>query len=396
MAAVSLLPSISPSLGSAAATVASALASVTAEVAGTSRRLNGDVEWANRTLLSLFSDVEEQALDSTLPAMSGAETVLLLTSAVLFGLTAILALREIVRASQRLKDASTPAMAAGARTRRGVVLGFFLATGFRCVSLVVQLQEGGKQPLRYSQRPWLTLLELLPTAVFLTAFSLVARFWAWLHNTATMVPMPPLNCCCIQRTLLDCFCIILNVVSYVLIATITVVAVLLGATEHLWTYVSCVLGILNVAVALVILCCGLAMISEVGSVVHKKIPGRRLPLRVMLLTAACPALFMIRGAYYMVWDTLYEHQNRVIELVLILLGEWLPTVLTILILNPSRRTSPRTLGLEASSAVQDESTDSDAGVPLLGDDEPPQQRVSLGSPPSSAWHQLYPEQTASS
>lgn len=304
-------------------------------------------------------------------------------AACLFGGTALLAGRELVRMGRPSPAAASP-VNKGMQMRRTLVIFLLVANLARCLSLLAEraLAAGGPVPLIEDwgpqRRGWLSdLVALLPAVVFLSAFSVVVLFWAQLHYTTTIVPLP----------LLDCLFVCMNIACYLLVAAIAVCTFVLQAYSHLRTYMICIIGCLNAAVAVSFLYYGLMVVSALAETARKKLPQKRLTPRVVALSVVCPIALVIRGAWYLAWGLSLGKPSWEIDLALYVIGEWLPSVLALVILSPLQTGGIRTA---ADAAAADDSTDSEAPL-LQGDSAAPSQRALVGGAPGLTWKQLYPQ-----
>lgn len=271
----------------------------------------------------------------------------------------------------------------GMQMRRTLVLSLFVANLVRCLSVVAVLSmtndnsqdwlPGGWDDKR---RDWLRdIVALFPTLVFLSALSVVVMFWAQLHYTTTMVPLP----------MLQCVLICLNVGCYILVATVAVCTYLLKAYEQLSTYMICIVGFLDLVVAISFLYYGIMVMSELGEAAKKRLPEKKLTTRVKILTLVCPLVISIRGCCFLAWGLGLCKPTWLVDLVLCIAGEWVPSVVLLLVLGPVKPSQPRS----PLVAVSD-STDSD--VPLLQDEAQNSRSGLLASGGSGyTWKQLYPE-----
>lgn len=296
----------------------------------------------------------------------------------LFSSAALLYARVLVRIG-RPSLAGTSPVNTGMRMRRLLVICSLTANMARCLSLSAELasQEGVQLPflkrLEPVQLPWVwDLVVLLPPFLFLSAFSVVVLFWAQLHYTTTIVPLP----------LLDCLFICVNIACYLLVTAIALCTFLLQAYSHLRIYMICIIGFLNVVVALSFFYYGLMVVLELRDASRKKSPGKRLAERVVALLAVCPLVLLLRGGCYLAWGMSLGQQSQLADLALCLSSEWLPSVAALVVLNPLQHSSPRS----PTDALND-STDSE---PLLQDAHPTP-RQAVASVPGLTWKQLYPQ-----
>lgn len=301
-------------------------------------------------------------------------------AACLFGGTALLAGRALLVMGRPSLSGASP-VNTGMQMRRSLVAFLLVANLVRCLSLVAELcfQEDMNLPLLAyldaAQQGWLRdLIALLPAVVFLSAFSVVVLFWAQLHYTTAIVPLP----------LLDCLFVCVNIACYLLVAAIAVCTFLLQAYSHLRTYMICIIGFLNATVAFFFLYYGLMVVSELAETARKKLPGKRLTPRVVVLSIVCPLSLLIRGAWYIAWGLSIGRPSMPADLALCVIGEWLPSVVTLVMLSPLQRG-----GARSPNESVDDSTDSEA--PLLQDDPSTPQRALAGGAPGLTWKQLYPQ-----
>lgn len=300
----------------------------------------------------------------------------------LFGLTALLAAQIAFRV-RRSSFGAAP-VNAGTRMRCYLALCLFAANVVRCLALAAQLalQEGllhglVTEELTPGQLQWVwDLISLLPAVVFLSAFSVVVLFWAQLHYTTTIVPLP----------LLDCLFVCVNIAGYLLVAAIAVCTFVLKAYDHLRTYMTCIIGFLNAVVSLSLFYYGLMVVSELAEMTRKKLPGKRLTLRILVLSVACPITLLARGATYLAWGLSLAKPSPMADLCLCLACEWLPSVVALVVVNPLQQRA----GPGSPTDSLDDSTDSEAHAPLLHD-EPQTPPRSLAGAPGGTWKQLYPQ-----
>jgi len=301
-------------------------------------------------------------------------------AACLFGCTALFAGRAWLLMGRPGVAGASP-INTGLQMRRSLVAILLVANLVRCMALIAELcfEEHVHMPfmdrLDAGQQGWVRdLVALLPAIVFLSAFSVVVLFWAQLHYTTTIVPLP----------LLDCLFVCVNIACYLLVAAIAVCTFLLQAYSHLREYMICIIGFLNAIVALSFLHYGFTVVSELAETARKKLPGKRLTHRVMILSVVCPLSLLVRGVWYIAWGLALGRPSMSVDFVLCLVGEWLPSVVTLVVLSPLQRG-----GARSPSESVDDSTDSEA--PLLQDDSSTPQRALAGGAPGLTWKQLYPQ-----
>mmetsp|Transcript_101419 Transcript_101419/g.295508 ORF Transcript_101419/g.295508 Transcript_101419/m.295508 type:complete len:337 (-) Transcript_101419:183-1193(-) len=296
----------------------------------------------------------------------------------LFGGVALLCARFLACVG-RPSPASASPVNTGMRMRRRLVVWLLAASAVRSLSLAAELalREGASSGLldrwEPSQRRWLgDLVALLPALLFLSAFSMVVLVWAQLHYTTTIVSLP----------LGDCLFVCINVACYLLVAVIAACTFLLRAYGHLWIYVTCIVGFLNMLVALSFLYYGLMVVLELRETSRRRSPGRRLTERVVVLLVVCPAALLLRGGCYLAWGLSLAEPSRLADLLLCFASEWLPAMAALAVLNPLKKVvSP----ISPSDTLHD-STDSE---PLLHEDAtPPPQNFAGAS--GMTWKQLYP------
>lgn len=275
-------------------------------------------------------------------------------------------------------------MNTGVQMRRTLVIGLLVANAVRCISLAIELGLKDQVALPFlegwpaEQLRWVRdLVALLPAVVFLSAFSVVVLFWAQLHYTTTIVPLP----------LLDCLFICVNIACYLLVAAVAVCTYLLHAYSHLRTYMICIIGFLNATVAVAFGYYGLMVVSELAETSRKKMPGKRLTLRVMVLSVACPLALLVRGGCYLTWGLTLGQPSALADFSLSLVGEWFPSAVALAVINPLQRG-----GAKSSTDPLEDSTDSEA--PLLPE-QPPTPRRNVEGAPGLTWKQLYPQPSAS-
>lgn len=315
--------------------------------------------------------------------------------ACLFACTAALAARALVligSAKPAGISSVNEATSTGAKMRRKLVTGLLVANVVRCLALVAELcaQEGAGpsflQELSLDQLQWLwDLITLLPAVVFLSTFSVVVLFWAQLHYTTTITPLQ----------LLDCLFVCLNIACYVLVVAIAVTTFLLGAYTHLRIYMLCIIGFLNLVVALSFFYYGLMVVLGLKDIARKKSPNKRLVLRVIVLLVVCPVALVSRSGCYLAWGTGMANPGGrsrlwILDLVLCLIGEWFPTVVALAVLQPLLPSNESKVPSPSESL--DDSTDSEA--PLL-QDAAPSPTLNLASGAAN-WKQLYPQPAANS
>jgi len=103
------------------------------------------------------------------------------------------------------------------------------------------------------------------------------------------------------------------------------------------------------------------------------------------LSWICPSALLACGTCYLTWGLSSRQPSQLGDLGLCLLGEWLPSVTSLAVLNPLQCGAP----LPTDSL--DDSTDSEA--PLLQDQRPPS-ASSRALPGNSMWKQIYPQVSA--
>jgi hypothetical protein len=170
--------------------------------------------------------------------------------AFLYGIVALLAARALAAVVRDNAMSPAPAgplpSAAGIRSRRWLMSLLVAANGVRCLALVasVVLQHyiTASMTERWpGQLEWLIdLLLVLPTVLFLSVFSVLALFWAKVHYTVRMEPMP----------MLDTAGLGINIGGYVLVIVIAVCTFALQAWDFLLQYLLCVIGFFQ-------RCCGI-------------------------------------------------------------------------------------------------------------------------------------------
>uniref|UniRef100_A0A7S4QB03 THH1/TOM1/TOM3 domain-containing protein n=1 Tax=Alexandrium monilatum TaxID=311494 RepID=A0A7S4QB03_9DINO len=304
----------------------------------------------------------------------------------LFGTAALLSAHFLACVGRPSAASASPANT-GKRMRRRLLMWLAAASTARILSLIADLglQEGVSSGVlddwEPAQQRWLgDLVALLPALVFLSAFSLVVLFWAQLHYTVTIVPLP----------LLDCQFLCINVACYVLVAAIAVGTLLLRAYGRLWTYLTFVLGLLNAAAALSFLYYGLMVVLELRGTSRERLPELRLSERVVALLVVCPAALLLRGGCYLAWGLSLARPSRPADLLLCLLGEWLPSMTALAVLSGALHKGGGGPAGGPADALND-STDSE---PLLHDDATPAPRSAGLETPGLTWKQLHPQPAA--
>eukprot|EP00930_Biecheleria_cincta_P032476 TRINITY_DN22539_c0_g1_i1.p1 TRINITY_DN22539_c0_g1~~TRINITY_DN22539_c0_g1_i1.p1 ORF type:complete len:334 (+),score=58.71 TRINITY_DN22539_c0_g1_i1:23-1024(+) len=297
----------------------------------------------------------------------------------LFTLASILALRLIVKSRMQSSWQASPA-STGMRMRRLLAWGLLLASLSRCLSLIVEMtiQDGRfdacLQELSPDQLRWLTdLIQLLPCMAFLSAFSIVVLFWAQLHYTATIVPLP----------LLDCLVVCINIVSYLMVMTMAASTFWLGAYARLRIYMGCFIGVLDASIAMLLMYYGVIVALELAESARKRQPGKWLTARVVVISALCP-LGLLAGAGCSLSSSFWPRSELASPLWSVM-SEWLPAVSVLLVLSPA--TGQVSSGLRSPTDSLDDSTDSEA--PLLSDSGIATSRTPAGAPGEN-WKQLYP------
>eukprot|EP00929_Paragymnodinium_shiwhaense_P117484 TRINITY_DN8810_c0_g1_i1.p1 TRINITY_DN8810_c0_g1~~TRINITY_DN8810_c0_g1_i1.p1 ORF type:complete len:330 (+),score=31.82 TRINITY_DN8810_c0_g1_i1:79-1068(+) len=307
------------------------------------------------------------------PPLTEPESVAFLVGAAAFALVATAAAWALCTSGGRLTATGASPMVMGMSMRRWLIIGILAASCGRCIALAAQWALEDKEASFPPGLPdgvmWWTLelVEMFPGVLFLSAFSVIVMFWAQLHYTTIMVSLP----------LMDCLFVCINVAAYVLLLAIALCTLLLKVYAYVRTYIACVLGGLHVVLALSLFYYGLVVLSELSETSRKKLPGKRLGLRVALLSVVCPAGLFARGVYYLAFSMCaHVMWDRRINLILCIVSE----------LVPSGPGGARALG--AITDPFDDSTDSEA--PLL-DDESAQPRGSVSGTPGFRWKQLYPQ-----
>lgn len=303
-------------------------------------------------------------------------------AAALFGCTALLACRALLRLGKP-EPSYASHVSMGIQTRRNLVLWLLVANLVRCLSMMLVLamtQDAGlpdgwlPEEWGDKQLDWLRdLVSLLPALVFLSTLSVVVLFWAQLHYTTTMVALP----------MLQCLIICVNIGCYLMVAAIAVCTFLLKAYEQLHTYMVCIIGVLDLVMAISFLHYGVVVVSELGETARKRLPEKRLMPRVVILTVACPMVLLIRGSCYLIWGTGLGTPAWPADLGLTLVGEWVPSMILLGVLGPLKPSAPRSPIVSVS-----DSTDSEA--PLLQDDSNTR-NMNSGAGSGYTWKQLYPE-----
>lgn len=300
-------------------------------------------------------------------------------TACLFGGTALLACRALLRMG-RPEPSYASHVNTGMQMRRNLVLWLLVANLTRCLSVVAVLViSGGGASLPEAwgdkRRDWVRdLAGFLPAVVFLSALSVVVLFFAQLHYTTTMVPVP----------MLQCLLICMNISCYLIVASVAVCTFLLKAYEQLHTYMVCIIGFLDIVMALCFLYYGVMVLSELGETARKRLPEKRLSPRVLVLNVVCPMVLLLRGSWYIVWGLGFGHPSWVADLGLCVVGEWLPSAVLLVVLGPPRSSAPRSPLVSVS-----DSTDSEA--PLLQDEIPQSNGKAEKGSGGYTWKQLYPE-----
>lgn len=266
--------------------------------------------------------------------------------------------------------------------RRLLAWGLLLASLSRCISLVVEMtiQDGRfdscLQELSTDQLRWLTdLIQLLPCMAFLSAFSIVVLFWAQLHYTATIVPLP----------LLDCLVVCINIVSYLTVMTMAASTFLLGAYARLRVYMGCFIGILDASVALLLMYYGVLVALELAESARKRQPGKWLTARLVVISSLCPLGLLVGGGCSLCWSFWPQMRSELASPLWSITSEWLPAVSVLLVLSPAG--GQVSSGLRSPTDSLDDSTDSEA--PLLSESGISASRMPAGAPGEN-WKQLYP------
>jgi len=304
---------------------------------------------------------------------------------VCFGLYAIVAVLSVQTfVSTGLPMPGSLSVAAGIRMRRKLAVGMLLASLARCLALAVRVMElqGSDVPILRSMHGaelrWAEdMILLLPDALFLSSFAIVLLFWAQLHYTTTMVVVP----------LLDCLFLAVNASFFLLLAGVAVCTFFLHAYDHLRSYVICIIGIMNLVVAFAFVYYSATVMSDLSETARKRLPERRHFPRMLSLSVVLPVGLVLRGVCYLVWDLPLGSPTLLSDLLLCMLSEWLPAVVSLVVLGPL---SPG--GAAAQSIDGGESTDSEQGTPFLQDD--PSTAWQKGDPNGEkgfSWKQLYPQ-----
>ncbi|CAJ1340835.1 unnamed protein product [Effrenium voratum] len=220
--------------------------------------------------------------------------------------------------------------ALGQRMRRLLAMGMAVASACRCLSLLAEIgnKEGELeflQQLGHRQVQWLwDLISLFPAVVFMSAFSIIASFWAQLHYIVSVVSLP----------LLDCFVVWLNIACYFLVLAVAVGTYLLCAYEHLRAYLSCIIGFLYATLAWSLLYYGIMIMSQLGDALRRGHSAKLPFLRVALVSVVCPLMLLIRAACMLCWGCSMAPPSTSVDLVLCLFSEWLPAVIILLVIIP--------------------------------------------------------------
>jgi len=298
----------------------------------------------------------------------------------LFGCTACFAgCRFSCRAGKPSGDNLTP-VGIGMCRRRFMVGGLLAANIVRCISLAAEmLLQSHACPwitkgLSYKQVLWLEdLIWLMPATLFLSVFSLVVFFWASLHYTATIAPVQ----------MLDWAFICMNLVCFVLLIVVAVSTFAFKAYDHFWSYMICVLGLVNFVVGISLGYYGVVLTQELSDTAKRKLPTRFLLPRAMLLSIVCPCGLFVRGFVYIAWDLSLGRPSFLLDLVLCGISEWVPSVCILAALLPISES------VRSSVDGLDDSTDNESPL-LRSAATPPTQQKNFPGMPGRGWKQLYP------
>jgi len=265
------------------------------------------------------------------------------------------------------------------RRKRILVSCLFVANIFRCMSLAAEvlLQTHAypwiTQGLGKKEQLWLEdVIWLAPAMVFLSVFSIVVFYWASLHYTATITP----------AQLLDWAFICVNLACLVLLFTIVACTFFFQAYDQLWSYVICVLGLLNFVVGLSLCYYGIVLTRELANSARRTLPAESLISRTLLLSVVCPCGLFIRGCVYVAWDFSFGTPSFFIDLLLCGVSELVPSVIILGTLVQTSDTA-RDLIDKLEDSTETES-------PLLQDASPATPPWSFGPVAGNGWTQLYP------
>jgi len=330
----------------------------------------------------MSSSTTEADLEGSLDSSRGDVHVVWFARAllILFGGAALFAARALFVARKRGRTTAVEsAVYTGIKMRRYLVIGLLVSNTVRCASMAVVLMLQANwsiAALNAEQSLWLRdLVEMFPTAVFLSAFSVMVLFWAQVHFTTSMVPLP----------MLDVVFIVANVTCYVLLIGIALTTLFFKVYEHLRPCMACVIGVLNVMVAVALLYYGVAVVTKLSETARKKLPGQRIIPRIVALSVVCPLVFVARAAFDLIVDLTLGRPSQMTGLCLCLFCEWVPSAIALTILDPLH------LGvLKIPTDTLDDSTDSEA--PLL--QSPPSPSPNACGDQGVPWKQLYPQPSA--
>lgn len=267
----------------------------------------------------------------------------------------------------------------GRRMRRFLLGGLLGASSLRCLAFAFALCLSGSlghalvSSLDTHQLMWLMdLVLMLPAMCFLSAFSLVILFWAKVHYTTTMTPMPAL----------DYVFISINAGVYALIVVVAVCSFATRKYNILRVYMICSIGLLSLLSSTALFYYGIIVWYGLFDKARKTESDKRLTKRVLVLTIACPAALLGQSVCYMVWAVIAGATMGPLpvweNVLLCLCSEWLPSAIIVLTHQ------------QLQQGAEDLPEDSDSEGTVLSEG-PATPVARLGMPHEVTWKQIYPQ-----
>lgn len=266
----------------------------------------------------------------------------------------------------------------GVKMRRLLVIGLLFASVARCIAIatVFSLQRGlfsWREDLEPKLLKWVEdLLWLVPSVFYLSAFSLVGLLWAQVHYIASMSPPPHLHC----------GVLLANAGVYLVLVALAVGTFCLPSLRvQLRGCLLVLVGAVNIVVAFFISYYGFQVWNQLADTAKKRLPENRISFRILALSAGCPLLLLACGIYDIGYEVTNGHPKLFVDVGMCVVGEWMPSVVALCVLNPLQQSGENPVDLLGDST--------DSEHPLLQDDATSPQ-MSL-SDQGVTWKQLYPQ-----
>lgn len=233
-----------------------------------------------------------------------------------------------------LANGRPPVVLTGTEMRMTFVTCLAAANLSRAVSIIINVfvrEEVKSLTLDESWKLWVReILMALPSLIFITSYSVVILFWAQVYYAAIMVSFP----------LLRPLFIFANIAAYGLFTVIALITLHMSAWQEVSQYMYLLLGTLYILSSIGLFIFG---VRVAGHLSERRASSRSgIIRRVVLLTATCPLILLLRGCYSLSVGSglISTSWPRVISRVawdagLYLISELLPSLLFIFMFWPS-------------------------------------------------------------